>query len=166
MPTSTTTVEPRHYPDVMGHLPTSVVVIAGRDERGHPAGLVVGTFQSLSLNPPLVTFSVATTSSSWPRIRPAGRLSASVLGSGQNDLCRALSTKREDKFASVDWHESVDGTPRISGAHAWIDCTTVHELEGGDHVIVIAEVRHMEAGQGEPLVFHRGNLGGYRAIST
>ncbi|OXM75321.1 flavin oxidoreductase [Amycolatopsis sp. KNN50.9b] len=147
----------------MGHLPTGVVVVAGRRRTGEPAGLVVGTFQSLSLDPPLVSFSVALTSSSWPKIRPAGRFSASVLAAGQEDVCRALSSKREDKFSAVDWHESPHGTPRISGAHAWIDCETRHELDGGDHVIVIARVRHLEAGDGDPLVFHRGRLGEIRS---
>ncbi len=70
-------IEPRHFRDMMGHLPTGDVVVAGRETAvGQPAGLVVGTFQSLSLESPLVTFSVARTSSSWPRIRPAGRFSA------------------------------------------------------------------------------------------
>ena len=164
MTITTSPIEPRHYRDVMGHLPTSVVVVAGREAgTGHPAGLVVGTFQSLSLEPALVTFSVARTSRSWPEIRAAGRFSASVLASGHHAVCRAMSTKDGDKFATVDWHESPDGTPRISGAHAWIDCETLHEWSGGDHIIVIARVHRLTAGEGsQPLVFHRGRLGGYR----
>ncbi|MQA12316.1 MAG: flavin reductase [Pseudonocardiaceae bacterium] len=153
-------IEPRHYRDVLGRLPTGVVVVAGRETvTGHPAGLVVGTFQSLSLDPPLVSFSVARTSSSWPKIRSAGHFSASVLASGQDVVCRAISSKGGDKFAALDWHESPDGAPRISGAHAWIDGQTAHEWEAGDHLIVIAHVRHLTAGErGEPLVFHRGRL--------
>lgn len=163
MALSSATIEPRHFRDVMGHLPTGVVVVAAREPgTGVPAGLVVGTFQSLSLDPPLVAFSVATTSSSWPKIRPAGFFSASVLADGQHDVCRAMSSKQGDKFAAVDWHESADSTPQIAGAHAWIDCKTTQELDGGDHVIVIAEVRRLDAGGGQPLVFHRGRLGGYR----
>lgn len=163
MALSSPTIEPRHFRDVMGHLPTGVVVVAAREPgTGAPAGLVVGTFQSLSLDPPLVAFSVATTSSSWPKIRPAGFFSASVLADGQHDVCRAMSSRQGDKFAAVDWHESADSTPQIAGAHAWIDCRTAQELEGGDHVIVIAEVRRLDAGGGRPLVFHRGRLGGYR----
>lgn len=160
-------IEPRDYRNVMGRLPTGVVVVAGRDTAtGHPAGLVVGTFQSLSLEPPLVSFSVARTSSSWPKIQPAGRFSASVLTSGQEAVCQAMSSQGGDKFAALDWHESPDGAPRIAGAHAWIDCETLHEWEGGDHIIVIAHVHRLTAGEGsEPLVFHRGRLGGYRELS-
>ena len=157
-----TAIEARDFRDVMGRLPTGVVVVAAREPgTGQPAGLVVGTFQSLSLDPPLVSFSVARTSTSWPKVRPAGRFSASVLADGQDHVCRAMSGR--DKFATVDWRESPHGAPRISGAHAWIDCEALHEWEGGDHLIVIARVHHLTAGEGsEPLVFHRGRLGGYR----
>lgn len=162
MTLSTPTIEPRYFRDVIGHLPTGVTVVAGREPgTGAPAGLVVGTFQSLSLDPPLVTFSVATTSSSWPKVRPAAYFSASVLADGQHHVCRAMSGKQPDKFAGLDWYESAEGNPQITGAHAWIDCKTLHELEGGDHVIVVAEVLRLEAGHGRPLIFHRGQLGAY-----
>lgn len=158
------TIEPRHFRDVMGHLPTGVVVLAAREPgSGRPAGLVVGTFQSLSLDPPLISFSVATTSTSWPKIRPAVTFSASVLGDHQHEVCRALSSKQDDKFAATDWCSSADGHPQISGAHSWIDCRVAREVEGGDHLIVIAGVRGIEAGAGAPLLFHRGRLGSYRA---
>lgn len=164
MTVSTPTIEPRQFRDVMGHLPTGVTVVAGREPgTGAPAGLVVGTFQSLSLDPPLVTFSVATTSTSWPKIRPGGYFSASVLADRQHYVCRAMSSRQGDKFAGVDWGESAEGCPQITGAHAWIDCRTVQELEGGDHLIVIAEVLRLQAGHGTPLIFHRGQLGTYHA---
>lgn len=167
MTTSYATIEPRHFRDVMGHLPTGVVVVAGHEVgTGKPVGLAVGTFQSLSLDPPLVSFGVATTSRSWPRIRLAGRFGASILAAGQEDVCHAMSDKREDRFASVGWHESAAGNPLISGAHAWIECRIARELDGGDHDIVIAEVCHLEAGDGEPLVFHRGRLGAYRDLRS
>lgn len=162
MTLSAPTIEPRYFRDVIGHLPTSVTVVAGREPAtGTPAGLVVGTFQSLSLDPPLVTFSVATTSSSWPKIRN-GHFSASVLADDQTHVCQAMSSKQPDKFAGLDWSASVEGSPQIAGAHAWIDCTPLHELEGGDHVIVIAQVLRLQAGTGQPLIFHRGQLGAYR----
>ncbi|MBC3192760.1 flavin reductase family protein [Pseudonocardia sp. C8] len=148
----------------MGHLPTGVVAIAGISApAATPAGLVVGTFQSLSLEPPMVAFSVDRASSSWPKVRTADRLGASVLAAGQEPVCRALSRSGPDKFAGLAWQLSEYRTPRIAGAHAWIDCTVSRELDGGDHVIVLAEVLHMEAGEGDPLVFHRGRLGAYRA---
>ncbi|GAB90164.1 flavin reductase family protein [Gordonia rhizosphera] len=160
----TTQIDQLHYRTVMGHLPTGVVVLAVMNsDYDHPCGLVVGTFQSLSLDPALVTFSVAHTSTSWPKVRAAGRLSASVLAAGQEPVCGALSRKQTDKFDGVDWALSDNGSPRIAGAHAWIDCEVAHEFDGGDHVIVIARVLSMDVGiDSEPLVFHRGRLGGLR----
>ncbi|WP_410942819.1 flavin reductase family protein [Pseudonocardia phyllosphaerae] len=152
---------------VLGHLPTGVVALSALPLATRPpVGLVVGTFQSLSLDPPMVTFSVDRSSTSWPKLRGAGRLCANILATGQVAVCKELSTRQPDKFASILWSPSEHGTPRIHGAHAWIDCTIRHELDGGDHVIVLADVLHLEAGDGEPLVFHRGELGGYRASSA
>ncbi|ART70796.1 flavin oxidoreductase [Mycobacterium dioxanotrophicus] len=159
----TAMIEQTHYRTVMGHLPTGVVAVSAiLPDTAQPWGMIVGTFQSLSLGPALVSFSVAHTSTSWPRLRTAGQLCASVLGVGQKDVCKALSGKNPDKFAYVDWRLSPGGSPRVTGAHAWIDCQVVHEFDGGDHVIVVAEVTAMDGGDGEPLVFHKGQLGGYR----
>lgn len=162
-----TAIDQALFRDVMGHLPTGVVAVSGLTSSAtHPYGLVVGTFQSLSLEPPLVTFSVAHTSSTWPKLRTAGRVCASVLASGQEGVCRALSSKQPNKFADIDWTTSDLGTPQITGAHAWIDCDLTQELDGGDHVIVVARVLRMASGWGDPLVFHKGRLGGYRAPSV
>ncbi|WP_413811367.1 flavin reductase family protein [Streptomyces sp. OE57] len=148
---------------VMSHLPTGVVAVTGVEPASaQPVGLIVGSFASLSLEPPLVAFSIARTSSSWPRVRRGGRFSASVLAEGQDAVCRSLSRKSGDKFADVAWHPSPDGAPRVNGAVAWIDCEPEQELDGGDHLIVIARVLRMATGPGEPLVFHKGRLGGYR----
>lgn len=157
-------VDQRAFRDVMGHLPTGVVAITGVEaDTAEPAGMIVGTFQSLSLTPALVTFSVDRSSTSWPKIRSGGRFSASVLAEQQTDVCQALSRRSGDKFAGVRWVPSPDGSPQFLGASAWIDCAIEQELDGGDHVIVIGRVLRMDGGFTEPLVFHKGRLGGYRA---
>ena len=112
MQSTATVIDPAQYRSVMGHLPTGVVALSGfSPDHPHPCGLIVGTFQALSLDPPLVTFSVAATSTSWPKLRTAGRLCASVLAGGQETLTRALSSKRPDKFAAIDWSLSPFGSP-------------------------------------------------------
>ncbi|MDI3406419.1 flavin reductase family protein [Streptomyces cavernicola] len=156
-------IDEMDFRNVMGHLPTGVVAVTGIEaSSAQPVGMVVGTFASLSLDPQLVTFSVARTSSSWLKVRSGGRFSASMLAEGQDAVCRSLSRKGDDKFSDVDWHSSPDGAPRIGGAVAWIDCEFLQELDGGDHVIVIARVLRMATAPGAPLVFHKGRLGGYR----
>ncbi|MGW6405043.1 flavin reductase family protein [Streptomyces sp. NPDC055134] len=85
-------VDQRLFRDVMGHLPTGVVAIAGLEaDTRRPSGMIVGTFQALSLTPALVTFSVDRSSTSWPEIRTTGRFSATVLAEHQTDVCKALS---------------------------------------------------------------------------
>lgn len=158
-------IDQRLFRDVMGHLPTGVAAVTGIESAtGKPAGMIVGTFQSLSLTPALVTFSVDRSSSSWPKIRTSGRFSVSVLAEHQTDVCKALSRKGDDKFTGVDWVASPqNAAPHFRGAAAWFDCETVQELDGGDHVIVIGRVLYLEGGSCDPLVFHKGRLGGYRA---
>lgn len=108
-----------------------------RPESGKPAGLLVGTFASLSLDPAWVTFSVARTSTSWPAICRSRRFSVSVLADGQQHVCSELSKRNADKFQNLDWEVSPHGTPRIRGTLGRIGCTLLHELDGGGHVLVI-----------------------------
>ncbi len=157
-------IDQSHFRSVMGHVPTGVTALSVMTaDHDHPCGLIVGTFASLSLDPPLVTFSVAHTSTSWPKVRAAGRLCASVLATGQELVVAALSRKQANKFDDVAWTWSEYGSPQIVGAHAWIDCEISHEIDAGDHVVVIARVLSMDTGTATtPLVFHKGRLGGYR----
>jgi len=159
----TPAIQPDQYRAVMRHFPTGVAAICATDPAsGRPCGLIVGTFQALSLNPALVTFSIARTSTSWPKIRRSARFSVNLLADGQQPACKALAGKSEDKFAAIEWNQSAYGTPHIAGSVGWIDCAVQQELDGGDHVLVIARVLEMAADDGDPLVFHGGRLGGFR----
>ncbi|MFG2877364.1 flavin reductase family protein [Streptomyces sp. NPDC048337] len=158
---STLRFDQRQFRDVLGHFCTGLTVIAATDGTGRPAGFACQSFASLSLDPPLVTFSVAATSSSWPRIERAGAFCATVLSAGQGALCRAFGTRGGDKFAGVDWSPApATGSPRIGGALAWVDCEIESVLPGGDHRIVIGRVLDLdvsgEADHAEPLLFYRG----------
>jgi 3-hydroxy-9,10-secoandrosta-1,3,5(10)-triene-9,17-dione monooxygenase reductase component len=151
-----------HYRAVMRHLPTGVAAICSTNSvTGAQNGMIVGTFASLSMEPALVTFSVTHTSSSWPQISAADRFSVSLLAEDQQQVCRALSAKGEDKLGSVNWSESPWGTPHIQGALAWFDCRIEQQVVAGDHLIVIASVLDMTPGEGNPLIFHGGRFGGF-----
>ncbi len=106
----TAAVSPERFRHVLGHVPTGVAVIAAMTPDG-PAGLAVGTFMSVSLEPPLVGFLVAETSTTWPRPEPIGRFAVSVLGEDNVDASRTFSVSGGDKFASVSWHASELGQP-------------------------------------------------------
>ncbi|MFE0701959.1 flavin reductase family protein [Streptomyces sp. NPDC058872] len=154
-------VEPGEFRRVLGHFASGVTVVTALDADG-PAGFACQSFASLSLDPPLVAFMVARTSTTWPRIAAAGTFCVNVLGADQDGLCRSFAVSGADKFAGVDWAPApATGSPRLNGAPAWIDCaiTTVHT--GGDHLIVVGRVAALGAEEdgGGPLLFHRGRFG-------
>lgn len=151
---------------VLGHLPTGVVVITAVDADG-PAGMAVGTFTSVSLDPPLVGFLPALSSTTFPRIRAAGSFCANVLAADQEDVCRAFSVSGGDKFAGLGWHPAPSGAPVLDGVVAWIDCAIAGVQPAGDHVFVLGAVRDLDVSSGaEPLLFHRGGYGTVAGVAT
>lgn len=148
------------YRQVLGHFPTGVTVITAVDD-GAPVGLAVGSFSSLSLDPPLVLFCPGSQSSSWPKIRAAGSFCVNILAADQEHVCRVFAGKDPDKFAHVDWSRTkATGSPLIDGVLAWIDCDIEQVIPGGDHDIVVGRIRDLDATDtGGPLVFYRGGYG-------
>ncbi len=145
------------FRQVLGHFPTGVCVVAGLDADDRPVGLAIGSFFSVSLDPPLVGFCAGHSSSTWPKLRDAGRFCVNVLADDQEPVSRVFASKEADKFASIGWERSPLGQPRLDGVLAWLDCT-VHDVHAaGDHDVVVAEVHSLsvEHEQG-PLVFFRG----------
>ncbi len=129
-----------------------------------PAGFACQSFASLSLDPPLVSFMVARTSTTWPRIARAGVFCVNVLGADQGPLCRAFAVSGADKFAGVAYDAApVTGSPRLAGVPAWVDCTVHAVHTGGDHLIVVGRVEALgaEPGAAPPLLFHRGAFGDF-----
>jgi flavin reductase (DIM6/NTAB) family NADH-FMN oxidoreductase RutF len=156
-------VDPRRFRDVMAQVPTSVCVIAAAHADG-PAGLSVGSFVSVSLDPPLVGVFVASTSTSWPRVEEAGSFCISVLADDHEHVSRRFAVSGGDKFAGLDWGRSPGGAPMLPGAVAWVDCDLEATYPAGDHVLVLGRVLDLDAGpEAAPLVFHRG---GYSRLSN
>ncbi|MFE0581733.1 flavin reductase family protein [Streptomyces sp. NPDC058874] len=172
-------VGPAEFRTVLGNFASGVTVItappggeADRDRDGGreanadqetdgPAGFACQSFASLSLDPPLVTFMVARTSTTWPRIARAGVFCVNILGAEQSELCRAFAVSGADKFAGVAHTPApVTGSPRLAAVPAWIDCRIHAVHTGGDHLIVVGRVVAMgAAGEGDPLLFHKGRFG-------
>ncbi|WP_404962908.1 flavin reductase family protein [Streptomyces sp. 147326] len=156
-------VSPAEFRAVLGNFASGVTVITappGEDEDG-PAGFACQSFASLSLDPPLVTFMVARTSTTWPRIARAGVFCVNILGAEQGELCRSFAVSGADKFAGVSHTPApVTGSPQLDAVPAWIDCRIQAVHTGGDHLIVVGRVVAMgAAGEGEPLLFHKGRFG-------
>lgn len=153
------TVDSVTFRNVLGHFPTGVVIVTAIDG-GEPVGMAVGSFTSVSLDPPLVAFLPTRSSTSFPRISSAGSFAVNVVGAADEELCRGFATRGADKFAGVDWWLSEGGSPVLGRAVAWIDCDieTIHEA--GDHLIVIGRVLALAVGTGQdPLLFFRGGYG-------
>ncbi|MCT9934021.1 flavin reductase family protein [Planotetraspora sp. A-T 1434] len=159
------TVHGHHFRNVLGRFATGVVAITAIDpETGKACGLAANSFTSVSLDPPLVAFCVAHTSTSWPRLKAAGSLCVNVLAEHQQQICAQLATTGGDKFAGLSWTRSPGGGPVLDGALAWLDCTVENEHVAGDHVIVVAKVHQLDKHEdGGPLVFFRGGYGRFHA---
>ncbi len=162
---SKTVIDPAQYRQVLGSYPTGVVVITALDEDSSPAAMVVGTFTSVSLDPPLVGFLPDKSSSSWPKIERAGRFCVNILGSDQQSVCRQMAAKGADKFAGVNYTLSENNLPVLTDAITSIECRIHSVNEAGDHWFVLGEVMKMLVNREEdPMLFHRGRYGGFAEI--
>jgi flavin reductase (DIM6/NTAB) family NADH-FMN oxidoreductase RutF len=154
-------IDSGRFREVLGHLPTGVTVVTAY-HRDEPVGMSSNSVTSVSLEPPLILFCPARTSKTWPRIRAAGSFCVNVFAAHHEEISRQFSRLGVDRFAGVGWHRRPSG-PAIDDAVAWIECTLDAEHPGGDHVIVVGAVHHLEVREGEvePLVFFRGQYGSF-----
>lgn len=159
-------VSPELMRNVMAQWPTGVSVVSSVDGEGKPVGVVIGSFCSISLSPPLVAFALTQSSTSLRVIRDQGLFCVNVLSSSQSDLVHSFCRgDPRSRFAGTDYTLTPAGMPALPRAIAWIEAEVECEHEGGDHAIVLGRVRHMETGpEGKPLVFAQGQLGEYREI--
>ena len=163
------TIEGSEFRRVLGYYPTGVTVITAVDDAG-PTGMAIGSFVSVSLDPPLVAFLPQLSSDTWERMKPAGNFCVNVLGDDQQDLCGVFAGSEADKFAGVGWRSEATGAPVIAGSIAWIDCELHAIHDGGDHDIVIGAVKALGSDADlvseprSPLLFCQGGYGRYEAL--
>src|SRR6478735_704851 len=120
---------------VLGHFATGITVITAMDG-DEPVGLAANSFTSVSLEPPLVLFCAAKSSSTWPRIQAAQKWAANILTEEGEQVCRVFAQKGADRFAQVAHTRGRSGSPLLEDAIAYIDCETIAEHDAGDHVLV------------------------------
>ncbi|WP_328439734.1 flavin reductase family protein [Nocardia puris] len=144
--------------EALGHYASGVTVVTGRDHEG-PVGFTCQSFYSVSLDPPLVSFSVMKSSTSYPRIRSSGTFAVNVLSDEQSHVSSQFAITGADKWAGVTWTESRKNNPVISRTLMWIDCRTWAEYDAGDHWIVVGQVDEISSPdwhEGKPLLYFRG----------
>jgi flavin reductase (DIM6/NTAB) family NADH-FMN oxidoreductase RutF len=140
----------------LGHFATGVTIVTAALD-GRPAtGLAVSSFNAVSLDPPLVLWSLRRASRSLPVLREAGGFVVNVLGDHQHDLIARFAGGPHDRFDGLDWAPGRHGGPVIRGAIAHFECALHAEHDGGDHVILIGRVLAHAAEDGRPLVYWRG----------
>lgn len=158
--------DPRWFREVLGQYPTGVCVVTATEGTGTQAGFVVGSFTSVSLDPPLIAFYPDKSSTTWPRIKDAGRFCVNILSADQEPICRRFASKGLDKFAGVVTARTPSGSPIIEGVVAWIDCELAEVQDAGDHFAVYGRVLDMNVEIGTlPLLFFQGGYGRFAPLS-
>jgi flavin reductase (DIM6/NTAB) family NADH-FMN oxidoreductase RutF len=156
--THTEAIDPKLFRQLLGCFPTGVAVITTTSADGRPVGLTCNSFSSVSLEPPLVLFSLRKASSLLGTFVEADSFAINILSQSQDALSgRFASSKIADKFEGVDWAPGPLGTPLIDDCLASFECRVHARHEAGDHDIFIGEVKHMGTGSNEhALVFYKG----------
>jgi len=152
-------VTPARMRAAMGAFCSGVVVVTSRGlgPDDAPLGFTCQSFVSLSLNPPLISFSPARTSSTWPRIREVGTFAVNVLAHDHAHLSNQFAVSGADKYDGVEWSPGPLGSPRLEGISAWVECKLWAEYDGGDHTVVIGEVIAIDHDiDRDPLLYYRG----------
>jgi len=155
--------EAREFRNALGAFPTGVTVVTTVDADGRPVGLTCNSFASVSLNPPLVLWSLLVYSPSMNAFQNASHFTVNVLSAAQRGLARRFATRADDKFSGVAWQAGLGGAPLLEGAVANFQCRCVDRYYGGDHVIFLGAVEAYAYTGAEPLAFARGEFGTFTA---
>jgi flavin reductase (DIM6/NTAB) family NADH-FMN oxidoreductase RutF len=152
-------IDPRDFRNALGSYATGVTIITAADGNGKLAGLTCNSFTSVSLNPPLVLWSLVIYSQSMSVFQNATHFAVNVLGTGQRDLAAKFAVSSADKFAGVEWKPGVGNAPVLAGSVANFQCRTADRYYGGDHVIFLGAVEAYAYNREAPLLFARGGYG-------
>ncbi|HEY3583017.1 MAG TPA: flavin reductase family protein [Casimicrobiaceae bacterium] len=152
----------RQFRDALAQFATGVTIVCARAPDRRYVGFTANSFSSVSLEPPLILWTLSKRSTSLAAFEAAGRYAVNVLAAGQVDLARRFSRPHEDRFSHVPVRLGWSDAPLIEGCVAWFECHHHARFAAGDHVIFIGEVVTVERAHGEGLVFVGGDLKGIR----
>jgi flavin reductase (DIM6/NTAB) family NADH-FMN oxidoreductase RutF len=146
----------RHFRDALAQFATGVTIITARGADGRYAGFTANSFNSVSLVPPLIVWSLAAASETHAAFRRAERYAVNVLAHDQLELARRFSRPHADRFSGVAHRLGIADAPLLEGCIAWFECRHHAQHEAGDHTLFVGEVEHCERRNGIGLVFHHG----------
>ena len=156
-------IDPRDFRNALGTYATGVTIITAAAPDGKPYGLTCNSFASVSLNPPLVLWSLVVYSSSLTIFQNASHFTVNVLGASQQALATKFAKSSDDKFTGVDWTPGLGNAPVLAESVANFQCRSVNRYYGGDHVIFLGAVEAYTYNTTEPLLFARGAFGRFLA---
>jgi flavin reductase (DIM6/NTAB) family NADH-FMN oxidoreductase RutF len=149
----------------LGRYVTGVTVITARTADGQPMGMTCNSFASLSLDPPLVQWSIAKTSRNYAAVCAIEHFAVHVLDSAQSGLSRQFASRDQDRFDKVEIETGLHDLPLLARFHARFECEIFARHDAGDHTIVIGRVLRLCEQDGDPLVFYRGSFSGIASNS-
>jgi flavin reductase (DIM6/NTAB) family NADH-FMN oxidoreductase RutF len=150
---------PPEFRAALGMFATGVTIVTARTPDGQLVGLTANSFNSVSMNPPLVLWSLAQAAGSLPAFRTGSHYAINVLSAQQQELAQRFATKGADRWAGVTFTEGVAGAPLLDGAVATFECFNRSRYEEGDHVIFVGEVERCHHTPGaSPLLYHGGRF--------
>jgi flavin reductase (DIM6/NTAB) family NADH-FMN oxidoreductase RutF len=152
-------IDPRDFRNALGTYATGVTIITAVGANGKPYGLTCNSFASVSLNPPLVLWSLGKFSQGLSIFQNASHFAVNVLGVSQQALASRFAKSSEDKFAGVDWAPGLGNAPILADSVANFQCRTASRYSGGDHIIFLGAVEAYSYNRTEPLLFARGGYG-------
>lgn len=156
--TSDQAIDPRALREVLGQFATGVTVVTTVGDGGAPVGLAANSFASVSLDPPLVVWSIGLKAPSLGAFRNHSSFAINIMCDQSKDLALNFARPSDDKFAGVDWYSGVDGVPVLADAAAVIQCRTETRIPGGDHEIYLGRVLEFHRTEKSPLLFHQGSF--------
>ena len=143
----------------LGMFATGVTIVTARGPNGTPVGLTANSFNSVSVSPPLVLWSLARTAGSMPAFERGSHYAINILAAEQHALAERFSSKAADRFADLVFREGAGGAPILEGAVAVFECFNRSRYEEGDHVIFVGEVERCSWREGaSPLLYHGGRF--------
>ena len=156
------TFDPRTLRDALGEFATGIAVVTASGADGQPVGVTINSFASVSLEPPLVLWSLGLHSPSLAAFESCSHYAINILAAGQEDFSQRFAQSQGDKFAGIDLQLGAGGAPLLPGCCAWFECRNELRYPGGDHVILVGYVEGFERQGKAPLIFHGGR---YRSLA-
>jgi flavin reductase (DIM6/NTAB) family NADH-FMN oxidoreductase RutF len=154
-------IDTREFRTALGSFATGVTIVTAMGPEGRPVGLTCNSFASVSLNPPLILWSLVTHSTSLPVFQEASHFAVNILGASQDALALQFARSTADKFAGVSWTPGLGGAPVLTGCVAHFQCRSADRYYGGDHVIFLGAVEDFAHSRDQPLLFSRGKFGSF-----